>query len=278
MPYFTSTRELLAKPIIAGSFRASQRYSVKRTLGTDDCLLVYTVSGAGRFGYVGGEVVATERSLVLATPHTVHDYGTAAGNSRWELLWTHFQPRAHWDELLSWPIISPGLMRIDLREAALAVRVEGLFRNVLAHANSGRPKAAQFALTSLEEMLLWCDTVNPLEAHSMLDSRIRSAVEHICANLAGDLGIETIASDACLSTSRFSHLFHEQMDISPQKFIEAKRIERARTLLAATERTVADIAADVGFDTPFYFSIRFKKATGTSPTAYRELSMPKQSK
>jgi AraC family transcriptional regulator of arabinose operon len=53
-------------------------------------------------------------------------------------------------------------------------------------------------------------------------------------------------------------------------YVEARRIERATQLLRVTSLSVKQIAEQVGFESPFYFSLRFKKATGISPSAYRD--------
>ena len=53
------------------------------------------------------------------------------------------------------------------------------------------------------------------------------------------------------------------------QFIENERMARAKQLLALTSRNVGAIAQEVGYENPFYFSLRFKKHTGVSPTDWR---------
>ena len=72
-----------------------------------------------------------------------------------------------------------------------------------------------------------------------------------------------------LSPSRLAHLFRSQTGQTPQQFVERERITRARQLLLLTSRTVAQIAGEVGYENPFYFTLRFKKHTGFSPTEWR---------
>ena len=61
--------------------------------------------------------------------------------------------------------------------------------------------------------------------------------------------------------------------MTPLQFIEQQRIDRARQLLEHTGHTIATVAHQVGFDNPFYFSRRFKQATGMSPSDFRRQSM-----
>ena len=48
-----------------------------------------------------------------------------------------------------------------------------------------------------------------------------------------------------------------------------KRMEKAKRLLRQTERNSGDIAAEVGFKDPHYFSFVFKKTQGCTPKEYR---------
>jgi AraC family transcriptional regulator of arabinose operon len=53
------------------------------------------------------------------------------------------------------------------------------------------------------------------------------------------------------------------------EFVERQRIERARQLLVMTSLSVKEIGRGVGFESPFYFSLRFKRHTGKSPRSFR---------
>jgi len=45
---------------------------------------------------------------------------------------------------------------------------------------------------------------------------------------------------------------------------------RAGQLLRLTPNPIKEIAMEVGYSDPFYFSLRFKRHTGLSPKAFRE--------
>jgi AraC family 4-hydroxyphenylacetate 3-monooxygenase operon regulatory protein len=47
-------------------------------------------------------------------------------------------------------------------------------------------------------------------------------------------------------------------------------MERARSLLTLTSSPVSEIAYQVGFRSPFYFTRVFKRAAGMSPAAFRK--------
>lgn len=83
-----------------------------------------------------------------------------------------------------------------------------------------------------------------------------------------DMGLNSVCSYLAMSTSYFSTLFKS---CTGETFIEAltkKRMEKARELLEHTSLKNYEVADQVGYADPHYFSIAFKKATGKTPTEY----------
>lgn len=260
-------------PLATGVFRETPGYASWRPRGTGDYLLILTRDGAGRFGHAGGELVVHAGDLVLLRPGTSHDYGTARGASGWSLLWAHFLPRPHWREWLNgWPEAAPGVLHLALGDhAEVRARTETHLSEMHRLATGGLPRREQFALNALEAALLWCDTlVSPHPRNgSRFDGRILRAMEHLLEHLSEPVPLPDLARTVGLSPSRFGQLFKVQTGQTPQQWVENERIARAKTLLARTSRAIGAIAAEVGFENPFYFSLRFKKQTGLSPRDFR---------
>jgi AraC family transcriptional regulator, arabinose operon regulatory protein len=252
--------------IVTGHFREGPGYTTRRPRGTDDWLLILTVSGLGRCGFPGREIVTEPGDVVLYCPGAFHDYGVEGKLQRWELLWTHFHARPHWLEFLRWPEEFPGLMRLRLAAALLpeAARRLGEAHQV---ATGGERHREMLAMNRLEDFLLWCDACNPRSQG--LDPRVRLAMDHVCRRLQQKLSLESLSAAAGLSVSRLAHLFRQQVGMTPQHFVETQRLDRAKQLLELTPRTIQTIAYDLGFENPFYFTLRFKRYTGLTPTAYR---------
>lgn len=252
--------------LLAGHYHEKSGYRVHRPDGVGDWLLIHTIDGAGRFGHAGGELVAGRGDWVLIRPGTLHDYAVAASATGWELLWVHFQPRAHWLEWLDWPAIAPGLMLLRLDHPRPAERFHEVHR--LLHGDLGRREA--FAMHALEGLLLECDLVNPRAARPHYDARVRRAMDYLDGNLARKVGLDDVAAAVELSTSRLSHLFVAQTGQTVQRYIEMRRMQRASELLSRTGFSVLQIAETVGFESQFYFSQRFKRWTKQSPLAFRQ--------
>ncbi|WP_238175948.1 helix-turn-helix domain-containing protein [Kribbella albertanoniae] len=244
--------------LVAGEFDEGPEYTTFRRRGTTDWLLVLTLHGAGHFSGI-----TTERgTVILVRPGTLHDYGTVG--ERWHFMYAHLHPKPEWLPLLDWPEVAPGILRLQLTAVE---KIADYLRDAARYQLFPLPQAEQLSVNSLEAALLWCDTQNPNAAR--IDDRLLRVIELIDQDLKAPLDLPDLARAASLSVSRFAHLFREQLGVTPQQFVERRRIDAAARLLELTTRPIASVAAEVGFTDPLYFSTRFRRHTGTSPTAYR---------
>ncbi|MFC5263308.1 helix-turn-helix domain-containing protein [Kribbella qitaiheensis] len=255
--------------LLAGEFDEGPGYATYRRRGTTDWLLFHTLDGEGRIGTPGEDVIARPGTTILIQPGTRQDYGTALGRSsdgRWHFLFAHFHPRPDWLPLLDWPLVAPGILRL-FPSPTVADRIARALSDAVRHQDSVLPQGEPLAFNALEAALLWCDTQNPKAAR--LDDRLLRAIEFVDRNLRGDLTVAALARASNLSISRFAHLFRTQLGVTPQQFVERRRLDAARRLLELTTRPIASVAAETGFPNPLYFSTRFRRHTGLSPTEYR---------
>jgi AraC family transcriptional regulator of arabinose operon len=257
--------------LVAGQFTEGPGYAIYRSRGTTDWLLIHTVAGVGRFGSGPAAIYAQPGDTTLIPPHTEHDYGVEDVQRHWQLLFAHFHPRADWRPLLDWPQAGAGVTQIR-SSGEITQRIAACLADAVRLSRSVLAQRELLAFNALEAALLWCDTQNP-RAHRV-DERILAAVEYVERHLADELTIQDLARASALSVSRFAHLFRAQLKMSPQRFIETQRMSAATQLLEHTRRPVAWVAAEVGYPDPLYFSTRFRRRAGLSPTAYRQRSRP----
>ena len=85
----------------------------------------------------------------------------------------------------------------------------------------------------------------------------------------GSPSIGFLAEKVNLSPGYLSDLLKKESGRSGKEYINHFLVERAKTLLLGTDRTVNEIAYDLGFNYPHYFSRLFKSKTGMSPNEYR---------
>ncbi|MEU1465555.1 helix-turn-helix domain-containing protein [Streptomyces sp. NPDC005727] len=88
-------------------------------------------------------------------------------------------------------------------------------------------------------------------------------------NLAERYDLATLAEAFQVSTRTLLRRFAEETGRSPLAHLQASRVRRARHLLETTDRTVAAVAAAVGYQDPGTFAALFARHTGHRPSAYR---------
>ncbi len=263
--------------MITGLLEQGSGYYSWRPDGTNDYLLIYTITGRGRFGTADGRAhVASADDLVLIAPRTFQDYSVEQSLQKWMLLWAHFRIRAEWLDLLDWPALEPGVLRLSLAGHPLRDEVLAQFHRVHERSLSTDPLRDRLAVNALEGLLLLCEQANPHRgAHAAVDARIRQAMDFVARHLEQKITLDVLSEISGLSESRLGHRFRDVVGISPMAYVERQRIERAKQLLTMTSLSVKEISQQVGFETQFYFSLRFKRATGSSPSQFRAVASGK---
>ena len=99
---------------------------------------------------------------------------------------------------------------------------------------------------------------------------IRHAKEYIEQHYADpQLSLNEVAAQANLSASHFSAVFSQETHQTFKEYLTWMRITKAKELLRMTTLRSADIAYQVGYNDPHYFSSVFKRNTGLSPIEFR---------
>ena len=100
---------------------------------------------------------------------------------------------------------------------------------------------------------------------------IHLAKVYIEENYAKPITLEEISAFVGLSHAYLSGLFKKETGRNFTEYLSVIRVEKAKDLLKDSDRTVADIAARVGYIDDKYFSRVFKKYTSLTPGEYRQL-------
>ncbi|MDR3337269.1 MAG: AraC family transcriptional regulator, partial [Treponema sp.] len=113
------------------------------------------------------------------------------------------------------------------------------------------------------------------QAGSRYHSVILKAREYIDQNFGSeDISLYSTASFVGISPNHLSTVFAQETGENFIEYLTRIRIERAKWFLKNTAMKSADIACEIGFSDPHYFSYIFKKNTGISPREYRGLKKP----
>ncbi|WP_238653373.1 AraC family transcriptional regulator [Paenibacillus piscarius] len=101
-------------------------------------------------------------------------------------------------------------------------------------------------------------------------SHVGRITEWLEAHYREPFSLEALAAHMHLSPYHISHLFKQYAGITLSEYIVQRRVREACILLANTDKSVGEIAMEVGGLSPSYFSQMFKKLKGISPEKYRK--------
>jgi AraC family transcriptional regulator len=89
------------------------------------------------------------------------------------------------------------------------------------------------------------------------------------SGFCGEVSLDQLAVEACLSKYHFLRLFRAAYGLSPYQYIQHLRIEKAKILLAGSTISIMDLAELLGFDNSQSFSRLFFQKMSLYPTQYR---------
>ena len=109
-------------------------------------------------------------------------------------------------------------------------------------------------------------------AHDRMSARVEigRAVEYMHTNIGRKIVIDELAKAACMSPSHFSRVFKTETGKSPLDYLNGVRMERAKKLLKAGDKSITEIALECGFGSPAYLSASFRKEFKITPSGFRQ--------
>lgn len=100
--------------------------------------------------------------------------------------------------------------------------------------------------------------------------RMSTFLLYIEEHYSEEISLDELAESAHVSKSECLRCFRKSLMTTPYKYLTEYRLSKAAVLLRETDRSISDIAADVGFGQLSHFGKCFREKTGLSPSAYRK--------
>jgi AraC-like DNA-binding protein len=100
-------------------------------------------------------------------------------------------------------------------------------------------------------------------------TRLQIARRFIDERFDQPIDLRVMAQQAGLSRFHFVRAFHQEFQTTPHRYLQERRIERAKQLLSAGTLSVTDVCFEVGFESLGSFSMLFHRLVGQPPTTYR---------
>ena len=231
-----------------------------------DDLLIYCVSGQGQLQVEGQTLAVTAGDLLLLPEGLPHRY-QADDSDPWSIYWVHLggdEVAGYFDE-----IAGEGVERQRVT-VGVHSRLAEEFQSLLSAATRVQPEHLVYAANLLRSLLAFAALMRRqyTTRHASLDiNRVNSYLQ---TALTRRLNLdELVSATSTLSRYHFIREYKRQTGQTPMQAFQRIKVSHACYLLDISDDTLAQIAARLGYDDPYYFSRLFKKVMGVSPQRYR---------
>jgi AraC family transcriptional regulator of arabinose operon len=255
----------------AGYFPHAEGHYVERNQGTPTHLVIACLRGQGWVGTKSGQRPVRAGDLVWLRANQGHTYG-AAEDDPWTIGWVHFtgEEAEAWSKHIGFAQESVAVLSDASAEGVAALKIEQIYLILeLGYSVAELINAALMLRSALNLAAHAVRNGGPMRSAS---ERIAAVREHLRETLDQPHRLDELASAAGLSVPHFCALFRRVTGYAPIDFLIRQRIQAACRLLDTTDRSIASIAAEVGYEDPYYFTRCFRRVVGNSPRAYRRIT------
>jgi AraC-like DNA-binding protein len=142
---------------------------------------------------------------------------------------------------------------------------------ICSEQSTAKDVLADLTLKELLVRIMQSQNLNAFAAGATKDHHnpLAYVIDYIKSNLNEKINIDGLSDKACMSKATFYRLFKRELGISPNDFILAERIAKAKQLLSNPSAKVAAVSYELGFSDANYFIRAFKKLVGITPGSYQ---------
>mgnify|MGYP002772293973 FL=1 len=232
--------------------------------------LLYITEGEGIFNSAHAKDIPLKAGdLFLLFPGEWHTYHPT-GKNGWKSYWIGFKGKNVDDR------VKAGFLSVDkpIYHVGFSADIIRLYEEAYKRAQEEAPYSQQILAGIVNHLVgLMYALERSMELskdHTRVDM-INLARLRIRESLEVDLTIQQVAEELGVSYSNFRKLFKEFTGISPALYQQDLRLQRAKELLATTTLSIKEIAYRLRFESPDYFSSKFKIKTGKKPSEFRNM-------
>lgn len=248
-----------------GIFPKAENHYVKREKGSSEYVLQICFEGDGFCEFNGHTSRIKAGQYFILPPGKKHIYGSYK-NLSWKVGWIHLLGR-------------------DVTDIVSRINLNGFGKPHDFHVSETWQLLFEEVTNSLEQDLSYtnvagkCSYLSPLLSEFIYRDRmdfsksadpVEKAIKMMHMNVGNQLTLDSMASKAGLSVSRFSVVFKNKTGTSPNEYFLGIKMQKACHYLITSTMTVREISSHLAFDDPYYFSRCFKKRMGASPLHYRK--------
>lgn len=231
-------------------------------------VLQYVIGGRG-FYEVGGKSYSLAAGDMFYLPKNELVYYYADPKDPYRYYWLEIDG-ASVRQLLERAGFTKDTPVAHIDDQAIEILFRRIWPKILQNTFSGYLAAKGLTYELIARLLSFRqDNVEKLQPPAV--QYVEQAIRFIKENFSENIGVADIAAAVGVGRTYLSVLFSRLTSLSPVEYLLSYRIEQAKKMLDFGV-PVTETATSCGFNSPAYFSTRFKNSTGLSPSAYRAAS------
>lgn len=235
----------------------TKNYQHERPNGRLDYQIIYIYEGSGHFFLNDQWTTLSAGNIILYRPEEPQHYAYYADDKP-EIYWIHFTG-TDCEHLLK---------KYAIQNCYIGENnsLKLLFQDIITELQLKKTVFDDIVINDFLKILaIICRSHQQLLTPSENNFSIDRLIIQLNQRYMDDWTVTSMADYCKLSESYFAHTFKNRMQISPMRFLNELRIEKAKELLSSNNMSIATAASLVGFEDPLYFSRVFKKMTGIAP-------------
>ena len=147
----------------------------------------------------------------------------------------------------------------------IRVRLAQLFKALQTDRNRSFVLSQAYGLLSILAQEFYTE-----KKPAVRDEHVINALRYIGSHYTQDISLGEVADEIHLSKSHLSRIFQKQTGTGFAGYVNALRLNLAKTLLENTKKSILDVALECGFSSANILNANFKNAYGCTPGAYRQ--------
>lgn len=244
-----------------------------------ECYEIYYLRSGERLYYINGKNYCVKKGEILLIDRNVIHKTTPTSVPDYERILLHV-PKHFLD--------SKAFLDIDLTQCfhyhspvVLLPKkdqtiIETKLYNIIEEAKNQHPGYLTAIQTLLVQILLrvnrYATSVNhQIDQNTHIHKKINQVVRYIGNNYMHDITLPQLSEEFHISNSHLSRTFKKVTGLTIIDYLNSVRVHQAQKLLRETDKSISEISCEIGFGSITHFGRVFKKASGYTPTEFREL-------
>lgn len=227
--------------------------------------ILYCTKGSGTLIFENKVIPIPHDTAIFIPAETPHEYYPE--EDIWDIHWIVPCGYAAKDiltqfgltELKTFHLSDTKMLEHIFRKMHNALRTDSIFGNY---------KASGYLYDFLMEFYRLIAYKDPATSVS---SALMKALDYINYNYFSPITMDELCSVSGVTKQHLCLLFRKKLSMRPMEYIAKRRIQEAKALLTGTEKSIEQVAEEIGFCSESYFCKLFKRYEGMTPSAFRQI-------